>query len=144
WEALVSAGLHAAGIAYRGDFERARPLMEETLARAVALRDPTAEVAAPVFSGTDEQMQGNWERAVEFGRAALVKAREIGNRIYEYNAHFVMGLPLARIGQLDESIAIQEEAIALGTRARIRVVMGRVYGWLGETYLMAGRLDDAR
>lgn len=143
-EALVSTGMLAAGIAYRGDFARARALMEQNLARAVALRDRTAEVAALVISGTNEQMQGAWARAVEFGWQALPKTRAIGNRIYEYNAHFVLGLALAHLGNLDEAIAMQEHAITLGTSARIRIVMGRVYGWLGEIYLAAGRYDDAR
>ncbi len=143
-EALVSTGLLAAAIAYRGEFARARALMEANLARAVAIHDPTAEVAALVISGTNAQMQGEWERAIDCGRRALPKAREIGNRIYEYNAHFVLGLALAHLGNLDEAIAMQEQAVTLGTRARIRIVMGRVYGWLGEIYLAAGRLDDAR
>ena len=143
-EALVSTGLMAAALAYRGDFDRARALMEENLARSVAIHNPTAEVAALVISGTNAQMQGDWARAIEFGRQALPKARQIGNRIYEYNAHFVLGLSLAHLGSLDEAITMQEQAIRLGTRAHIRIVMGRVYGWLGEIYLVAGRLDDAR
>jgi DNA-binding SARP family transcriptional activator len=143
-EALVTAGLMAAAIAYRGEFARARAIMEATLARGITIHDPVAEVAALVISGTNAQMQGEWERAIEFGRAALPKTRRIGNRIYEYNAHFVLGLALARTGHLDEAIALQEQAITLGTSARIRIVMGRVYGWLGEIYLIAGRIDDAR
>lgn len=143
-EALVSAGMMAAGIAYCGEFARARAIMEETLARGIAIHDPVAEVASLIFSGSNEQMQGNWERAVAYGREGLPKARQIGNRIYEYNAHFVLGLALVRTGHLDEAIAVQEQAVALGTAARIRIVMGRVYGWLGEIYLAAGRIDDAR
>lgn len=143
-EALISVGMMAAGIAYSGEFDRARALMEEALARSVALRDPVAEVAALVFSGANEQMQGNWERAIAFGRAALPKARAIGNRIYEYNAHFVLSLALARVGSREEGIALQVQAITLGTSARIRIVMGRIYGWLGEIYLMVGRIDEAR
>ncbi|MCA1725215.1 MAG: hypothetical protein LC748_13390 [Thermomicrobia bacterium] len=134
----------AAALAYRGEFDRARALMEANHARACAIHDPTAEVAALVISGTNAQMQGAWERAVNFGRRALPMAQEIGNRIYEYNAHFVLGLALAHLGSLDEAIAMQERAVTLGTSARIRIVMGRVYGWLGEIYLIAGRLDDAR
>ncbi|MHB8646780.1 MAG: ATP-binding protein, partial [Thermomicrobiales bacterium] len=143
-DALVSTGLMAAGIAYCGEFDRARTLMAANLARSLAIGDPVAEVAALVVSGANEQMQGEWARAIEFGRQGLAKARAIGNRIYEYNAHFVLGLPLARLGNLDEAVAVQERAITLGTSAHIRIVMGRVYGWLGEIYLMAGRLDDAR
>jgi DNA-binding SARP family transcriptional activator/tetratricopeptide (TPR) repeat protein len=143
-EALVSAGLMAAATAYRGAFARARAIMAATLARGIAIHDPVAEVSALVISGTNAQMQGEWEQAIAFGREALPKARQIGNRIYEYNAHFVLGLALARTGQLDEAIAVQEQAITLGTSAGIRIVMGRVYGWLGEIYLIAGRLDDAR
>ena len=143
-DALISAGLHAAAIAYKGEFARARRLMAEALERSRAIRDPVAEVAALVFSGSNEQMQGEWETAIDFGRQGLAKAREIGNRIYEYNAHFVLGLALARTGHLDEAIAIQEQAITLGTSAHIRIVMGRVYGWLGAIYLTAGRIADAR
>jgi DNA-binding SARP family transcriptional activator/tetratricopeptide (TPR) repeat protein len=143
-DALVSTGLMAAGVAYMGDFARARRIMDETLARSVALHDPVVELASLVYCGANEHMQGNWEAAIRYGREGMEKARAIGNRIYEYNAHFILGLSLARTGQIEEAIAVQEQAIALGNAARIRIVMGRVYGWLGEILHMAGRLDDAR
>ncbi len=143
-EALVSAGLMAAAIAYRGEFPRAHTIMAETLARSIAIHNPVAEVSALVIRGTNAQMQGDWQTAEALGRQALPKAREIGNRIYEYNAHFVLGLALAYLGHLDEAIAVQEHAVALGTKAGIRIVMGRVYGWLGEIYLVADRIDEAR
>jgi DNA-binding SARP family transcriptional activator len=143
-DALITAGLMAAGIAYMGDFPRARQIMDTVQARSIAIHDPVGEVASFIYLGANAHMQGDWEAAIQFGRQGLGKARAIGNRIYEYNAHFILGLSLARTGHIDEAIAIEEQAVALGNAARIRIVMGRVYGWLGEILLIAGRTDEAR
>lgn len=142
-DAIVVRALKSSGHAYLGEFARAEASAQQAYQDSLAAGDPAAQVASLVFLEAIHQAWGHWTETVEYGRQGVAQARAAGNLIYEYNSGMVMGLALAHLGELDEAVRVQEHAIEIARQADIRVVLGRAHGWLGEIYLLAGRLADA-
>lgn len=143
-EIIVSSDMAAGALSVMGDFETSIKESIAILREAEATKDPATLAAAQVFLLAIYQHRGMWREAAELGREAIARARDAANFIYEYDALAFLGLAVARGGDIEEAIAIQESALQLAKQAQINLLMGRTYGWLAEIYRIAGRLEDSR
>lgn len=85
-----------------------------------------------------------WENAVGWCQAAVELAEKEHQPLHGYVAKVFQGLPVARLGNLREGIRLQEEAIELGRRIRLRLLVDRSYAFLAMMQFEAGNLDLAR
>jgi tetratricopeptide (TPR) repeat protein len=84
-------------------------------------------------------MRGDWEAARSYGRQAIATAHEANDVIHEFIGHLMLGLPLARLGDVDGGAAVLERAIEIARRAETVLLLGRAYGWLAEVELLRDR-----
>jgi tetratricopeptide (TPR) repeat protein len=143
-EIIVSSDMAAGALSVLGDFETAIAEATEMFRQARETTDPATLAAAQVFLLAIYQHRGMWREAAEIGREAIARAHDAANFIYEYDALAFLGLAVARGGDIEEGIAIQESAIQLAKQQQINLLLGRAYGWLAEIYRIAGRLEESR
>lgn len=87
---------------------------------------------------------GEWESALGWCQSAVELAEKEHQPLHAYVAKVFQGLPVARLGNLRGGIRLQEEAIELGQRIRLRLLVDRSYALLAMMQLEAGNLDLAR
>lgn len=132
----------AAVLATIGEFPRAEDLLREAARQE---EDGGGGMASHglLIRATSAHQRGNWAAAAAASREGIVKAEEGHNRLFHSLNHLCLGLPLARLGDLQEGMTVQEEAITRTEQARLRILLDRAYAWLAEIRLEADDLPGA-
>jgi len=142
-ELTVAIEMLGATYAYMGDFDRALELIDSAHARSESIQDQAALAAGESFLCAVHHMRGDWEAARSHGLRALSIARTAGSVVHEYVGLVYVGLPEARLGDVDAGAASLRRAIAMAQAAGTWVLLGRAHGWLAEIELGRSRVDDA-
>ena len=88
-------------------------------------------------------MRGDWAQAREHGLLAVDTARAAGSVIHEYVGLVYLGLPEARLGDVEGGASSLRRAIAIAQAAGTWVLLGRAHGWLAEVELTRGDAETA-
>lgn len=126
-----------------GEFGRAEALAGEWTRKARDMGNLALTAFLVAHQAFAAHFSGRWAEAVAASREALGLARETEQQMYEYVASVSLGLPLARLGHLEEGIRAQEESIRLSTQVGMRILLDRSYAWLAEMRLQAGEVAAA-
>jgi tetratricopeptide (TPR) repeat protein len=137
-ELTVATEMLGATYAYMGEFDRALELVEAAHARSESVHDQAALAAGEAFLSAIHHIRGDWRLAREHGARAVNTARAAASLIYEYVGLVYLGLPEARLGNVEAAVNALRRAIAMAEQARIWVLLGRAHGWLAEVELGRG------
>lgn len=143
-ELTVATEMLGATYAYMGEFDRAFELISATHARSERVHDLAALAAGEGFLCAVAHMQGDWATARAHGELAVTTARAAGSVVHEYVGLVYLGLPEARLGNLEAGAASLRRAISMAEAARVWVLLGRAHGWLAEIELGRGDANEAR
>lgn len=141
--AVAARSALAAVQAILGEFEQAEALAEaaERLIRQMGDRALTAHILS-IFA-TIAHYRGDRDAAASASREALQQARAAEHRFHEYYATVCLGVALSALGDRTGAVAVLEQAVDLAGRARTRLLLDRVHGWLAEARLAAGEMAAA-
>jgi DNA-binding SARP family transcriptional activator len=142
-ELTVATEMLGATYAYMGEFERAVDLVEAAHARSENVQDQAALAAGEGFLSAIHHMRGDWQLARDHGARAVNTARAAASLIHEYVGLVYVGLPEARIGNVEAGVSALRRAIAMAEQAGIWVLLGRAYGWLSEIELERNDAESA-
>jgi DNA-binding SARP family transcriptional activator len=126
-----------------GDFDAAVPVPQALAERWTAAGNWDIAAHALAHTVTVANLQGRWADAVANAEQTLSAAARGRHQLSEYVARVFMALPVARTGALTEAIELEEAAIQLGARMRLRVLLDRAYAFLALLRLEAGQMDGA-
>ncbi len=143
-ELTVATEMLGATYAYMGDFSRALELVFGAHRRSEGVQDQAALAAGEGFLCAVYHMQGEWSLAREHGALAVSTARAAGSVIHEYVGLVYLGLPEARLGDLEGGASSLRRAISIAQAAGTWVLLGRAHGWLAEIELLRGEAHAAR
>src|SRR5262249_51366785 len=107
------------------------------------VQDMAALAASHGFLASVYQMRGDWQEARRCCVLAVETARSAGNVVHEYVGLVFLGLPEARLGDVDRGAEAVEGAIAMAQGAGAWVLLGRARGWLAEVELLRSRAQEA-
>jgi tetratricopeptide (TPR) repeat protein len=96
-----------------------------------------------VGAGYSHLILGNYADAVRVLRAEIERARRMGTENTALNASHNLSMALGRIGQLDEAIAMQEDALAAYQQRGDVRLQGFCHIYLSRLRLLAGDVDGA-
>jgi ATP/maltotriose-dependent transcriptional regulator MalT len=142
-ELTVAIEMLGATYAYMGEFERAFELIQSAHSRSESVQDQAALAAGEGFLCAVYHMQGDWLRANEHGRRAVDTARAAGSVVHEFVGLVYVGLPQARLGDVEAGVSSLLRAVAMAERAGTWVLLGRAHGWLAEIELDRGQPASA-
>jgi predicted ATPase/DNA-binding SARP family transcriptional activator/DNA-binding CsgD family transcriptional regulator len=97
----------------RGDFERAKELLEESLKLSREANDKVGIVDALLFLGNASVDQGDHDRAKELWEEGIAMCREVGYTVRLPNFLTSLGYTLLLEGDYERAAALNEEAAAL-------------------------------
>ena len=143
-ELTVATEMLGATYAYMGEFDHALELIQAAHARSETVHDQAALAAGEGFLCAVYHMQGDWAQAREHGALALTLARAAGSFVHEYVGLVYVGLPEARLGDVEAGASSLRRAISMAQAARVWVLLGRAHGWLAEIELSRGEAFEAR
>jgi tetratricopeptide (TPR) repeat protein len=134
-ELTVATEMLGAVYAYMGEFERALELISLAHGRSESVQDQAALAAGEGFLCAVYHMRGDWALAREHGALALSTARAAGSVVHEYVGLVYVGLPEAKLGNVEAGASSLRRAIAMAQAAGTWVLLGRAHGWLAEIEL---------
>jgi predicted ATPase/DNA-binding CsgD family transcriptional regulator len=142
--AVRAKALHAAGVlaSYQDDYQRAKPLVEESLEVWRVLGDRQGSAYALHSLGLLAQNGGNYEGAVSFFEESLQLSRELENYHGMTLTLAGLGLTVLYLGDDERASVLCEESLALSReRGDLRGIASALTN-LGMTVLERG--DDER
>jgi DNA-binding NtrC family response regulator/tetratricopeptide (TPR) repeat protein len=141
---VVARSESAFGLAQVGVFAEARAFAEEGLRIAEELEQPFSLTYASQTLGTVHALQGDCPRALQTLGRSLELAHDwnVGHLI-PYSEVY-LGFVLALSERVNESIAVLEQATTNGGMTLGMAFWSVALTFLGEAYLLAGRLEEAR
>jgi DNA-binding SARP family transcriptional activator len=134
-ELTVATEMLGATYAYMGEYERGLELIASAHTRSESVHDQAALAAGESFLCAVYHMRGDWAIARQHGFQALSIARAAGSIVHEYVGLVYVGLPEARLGDLEAGSTSLRRAIAIAQQAGTWVLLGRAHGWLAEIEL---------
>ncbi|MBX5467625.1 MAG: AAA family ATPase [Firmicutes bacterium] len=137
-------GTWASTLATLGRFAEAEAVLAALDAGADAARHPMVPVLGKLHALTVYTQQEAWPRAVDVGRRLLPALRAGDHDALEYIALIFLGLPVARLGDVEGGVGLLQRAVTLGSRLGFRILLDRAYAYLAEALRDAGRPDRAR
>ncbi|MBI2197192.1 MAG: sigma 54-interacting transcriptional regulator [Candidatus Rokubacteria bacterium] len=127
-----------------GDFGEAERAAEEAMRIAAELPQPIHAVVASAGLGRVQLRRGHPEAALPVLAQGLELCRRHGIAFWLPGLASALGLALVRAGRREEGLVLLEESVHRGQSDRALAGQAQRETWLGEGYLLAGRLDDAR
>jgi DNA-binding CsgD family transcriptional regulator/tetratricopeptide (TPR) repeat protein len=125
------------------DFERARQLVEESLALSREANDVQGMVHSLVILGDASDLPADQEQAKEFYEEGLALLREYGSTSWRRYFLNDLGMTLMLVGDLERATALFEEAAELLREVGSRVGLEFPLGNLGWVALMLEDLERA-
>jgi tetratricopeptide (TPR) repeat protein len=142
-EVTVATEMLGAVYAYMGEFDRALELIEAAHGRSESVQDQAALAAGEGFLSAVYHMRGDWQTARVHGARAVEISRSAGSIIHEYVGLVYLGLPEARIGDVEAGASALRRAIGIAQAAGTWVLLGRAHGWLAEIELLRDDPQEA-
>ncbi|HVQ77537.1 MAG TPA: tetratricopeptide repeat protein [Candidatus Binatia bacterium] len=142
--AVLSRAFMAWCLASLGRFSAAREVAEEATRIAEAGDDRIGLSLAQARLGWSLVREGNPERAVQGLERALDNARRGGFEIGRLSSAAALAEAKAAGGGIEEGLALLEQTAEQSAAIRFVAIVPWIVGALGATYLVAGRLADAR
>jgi class 3 adenylate cyclase/tetratricopeptide (TPR) repeat protein len=142
--AVVSRAFMAGCLASLGQFSVAREVADEAARIAETAKDRGGLSIAQARRGWIFVREGSPERALPALERSLDDARRGGFEVGRLSTAFVLGEAKAASGAIDEALALLEQTVEQAVSVRFVANVPEMLGALGVTYLLAGRLADAR
>ncbi|MCL6562502.1 MAG: AAA family ATPase [Firmicutes bacterium] len=137
-------GTWASTLATLGQFNEAEAVLAALDRGADGARHPMVPVLGKLHALTVYTQQEAWPRAVDVGRRLLAALRAGDHDALEYIALVFLGLPVARMGDVEGGVGLLQRAVTLGSRLGFRILLDRAYAYLAEALRDAGRPERAR
>jgi predicted ATPase/class 3 adenylate cyclase len=131
-------------LAYLGEFPAARAVAEEAARMAEAADDRIGLALAQSRVGLIYLRQGDPERALPWLERSLDGSRRFNFEILSLMAAGPLGEARAACGATGEAFALLEQAAEQAAAIRFVSVLPGILSALGEGYLLASRLSEAR
>jgi tetratricopeptide (TPR) repeat protein len=129
---------------HAGYADRSLAVMQRALELARTLDHPFSLTYALVHMGLVHQRRREPEAALDMAGAGLALAEEHGFAFFVAWASWVKGWALAQLGEQEAGIAVGQHGLDVYPATGSDVALSFGLGFLAESYLVAGRLDDAR
>lgn len=127
---------------FLGYAEQAADIQEQTLRAAEASQHAYSHALATVFASVLQQMLGRHEASKSLAEETLWLSRQRNFPFWVAMAQLLHGSALVHQGQLEEGIAEQREGLARWDRVGMGLALPYFWGWLAESYLVAGRREE--
>jgi tetratricopeptide (TPR) repeat protein len=142
--AVLSRGFLGLTLASVGQFAAATAVAQQAVRIAEAGQDPLSLTLAQVLGGVIYLRQGDAARARSLLERSLDVARRRGFELGSLMAAGPLGEARAACGATAEALALLEQAAAQAASISFVPSLREILGALGATYLLTGRLAEAR
>ncbi|HKE17383.1 MAG TPA: tetratricopeptide repeat protein, partial [Kofleriaceae bacterium] len=143
-ELAHSEGLLAVALGFTGAFEQALARAESSTRLARRLGDPIRIIGCHVYNSAMAESRFDWEGGIRETTQLLSFAEENSIAgLYLYVGTAMAGRHQFHIGHLDRARVLLTNAVAMSRALDIFMLLAWTHAFLGDVYLVAGRLEDA-
>ena len=144
-ERAHSEGLLAVALGFTGAFDEALARAESSMRLSERLGDPVRIIGSHVYNATVAESRFDWESGIRETTQLLSFAEEHSIAgLYLYVGTAMAGRHQFHIGHLDRARVLLGNALAMSRSLEIALLVAWTQAYLGDVYLVAGRLEDAR
>jgi eukaryotic-like serine/threonine-protein kinase len=139
-----SEGLLSVALGFTGSFEQALARAESSTQLARRLGDPIRIIGCHVYNSALAESRFDWAGGIGETTQLLSFAEENSIAgLYLYGGTMRAGRHQFHIGHLDRSRVLLTNAVAMSRALNILMLLSWTHAYLGDVYLVAGRLEDA-
>lgn len=144
-EQAHSEGLLAVALGYTGAFDEALARAESSTRLAERMGDPIRIIGCHAYNSAVAESRFDWEGGIRETTQLLSFAEEDAIAgLYLYVGTAMAGRHQFHIGHLDRARVLLGNALAMSKSLEIVMLLSWTHAFLGDVYLVAGRLEDAR
>jgi tetratricopeptide (TPR) repeat protein len=144
-ERAHSEGLLAVALGFTGAFDEAAARSESSTRLSELLGDPVRIIGCHVYNAAVAESRFDWEAGIHETTQLLSLAEEHAIAgLYLYVGTAMAGRHQFHIGHLDRARVLLGNALAMSRSLEIVMLLSWTQAFLGDVYLVAGRLEDAR
>ena len=140
-----SEGLLSVALGFTGQFDEALARAESSMSLATRLGDPSRIIGCHVYNSALAESRFDWGAGIRETTQLLAFADENSIAgLYLYVGTAMAGRHQFHIGHLDRARVLLRNALAMSKSLEIVMLVAWTQAFLGDVYLVAGQLDDAR
>jgi tetratricopeptide (TPR) repeat protein len=142
--AVHSRAYLARALAERGVFDEGDAVGHEAIRIAEALNQPSSLIWACLGLASLNSVRGDLRQAARLLERTVAQCHEWNITVYTPIAMASLGHVYARSGRIGEGVSLVQQALAAYESARIGIFYSLSVVQLGEAYLLAEQVEDAR